>query len=258
VGEIDLAAELPRADLRGIDRAAELLTTVTSRALVEAGVQLRGKTRERTGLIAGALRASPDSLHRFHTSLEQRGLAKPDTTAFAQVLPSAAQGACAKALNIRGPQSTITVGQGSGLMAAVVSAWMLARRRDCDRMVAAAVDVRSAHSADDAVCDAACALVLSTEPSAVEVVGIGLAGPDHVDHAVAEARRRWGSSTPPELFVEPPSALFTTPASSSSFALAHALALLRRGQARSALVVATGTTASAAMILTSTEVADVD
>jgi 3-oxoacyl-[acyl-carrier-protein] synthase II len=258
VGDIDVAAELPRADLRGIDRAAELLMTVTSRALAEAGVQLRGKARERTGLIAGALRASPDSLHRFHSSLVQRGLAKPDTTAFAQVLPSAAQSACAKALNIRGPQSTITIGQGSGLMAAVVSAWMLARRRDSDRMIAAAVDVRSAHSTDDAVCDAACALVLSTEPAGVEVVGIGLAGPDRVDDAVAEARRRWGSSTPPELFVEPPSSLGTTPATSSSFALAHALELLRRGRARSALVVSTGTTASVAMILTSTEVTDVD
>ena len=140
--EIDLAAELPRVDLRGIDRASELLTTVVSRALADAGVRAQRKARARTGLIAGVLRASPDSLYRFHTSLERRGLAKPDTTAFAQVLPSAAQGACAKALNIRGPQSTVTIGEGSGLMAAVMSAWMLARRRDSDRMVAAAVDVR--------------------------------------------------------------------------------------------------------------------
>ncbi|MGB3049920.1 MAG: beta-ketoacyl-[acyl-carrier-protein] synthase family protein [Polyangiales bacterium] len=258
VGDINLAAELPRADLRGIDRAAELLTIVTSRALAEAGVQLRGNARERTGLIAGALRASPDSLHRFHSSLEQRGLARPDTTAFAQVLPSAAQSACAKALNIRGPQSTITIGQGSGLMAAVMSAWMLARRRDSDRMVAVAVDVRSEHSTDDAISDAACALVLCTEPTPVEVSGIGLAGPDRVDDAVAEARRRWGSSSAPELFVEPPSPLGRTPATSSSFALARALDLLRRGGARSALVASTGTTASVAMILTLTEVTDVD
>ncbi|MBT8464277.1 MAG: hypothetical protein HKN97_06385 [Myxococcales bacterium] len=258
VGNIDLAAELPRADLRGIDRAAELLTTVTSRALTEAGVQLRGNARERTGLIAGALRASPDSLHRFHSSLEQRGLARPDTTAFAQVLPSAAQSACAKALNIRGPQSTITIGQGSGLMAAVMSAWMLARRRDSDRMVAAAVDVRSQDSTDDDVCDAACALLLCAEPTGVEVAGIGLAGPDRVDDAVADARRSWGSRSAPELFVEPPSPLGRTPATSSAFAVARALDLLRRGEARSALVASSGTTASVAMILTSTKVRDVD
>jgi 3-oxoacyl-[acyl-carrier-protein] synthase II len=251
---IDLAAELPRADLRGIDRAAELLTTVTSRALADAGVQLRGNARERTGLIAGALRASPDSVHRFHSSLERRGLAKPDATAFAQVLPSAAQSACAKELNIRGPQSTITIGEGSGLMAAVMSAWMLARRRDSDRIVAAALDVRSEESPGGALADAACALVLCTEPTAVEVAGIGLAGPEQLDDAIAEACRRWGSPSPPELFVERPNPFGGMPATSSSFALAHALDALRRGKARSALVSSAGTTASVAMILTSTEV----
>jgi len=252
--QVDLAAELPRVDLRGIDRASELLTTVVSRALAEAGVRLKGKTRARTGLIAGVLRASPDSLYRFHTSLERRGLAKPDTTAFAQVLPSAAQGACAKALNIRGPQSTVTIGEGSGLMAAVMSAWMLARRSDSDHMVAAAVDVRSERSPEGALADAACALVLCTEPTAVEVTGIGLAGPEQLDEAIAEARRRWGSSEPVELFVERPNPFGGMPATSSSFALAHALGALRRGKAKSALVASTGTTASVAMILTSTEV----
>ena len=252
--QIDLAAELPRVDLRGIDRASELLTTVVSRALADAGVRLKGKARARTGLIAGVLRASPDSLYRFHTSLERRGLAKPDTTAFAQVLPSAAQGACAKALNIRGPQSTVTIGEGSGLLAAVMSAWMLARRRDSDQMIAAAVDVRSEHSAEGALADAACALLLSTEPAAIEVAGVGLAGPEQLDEAIAEARRSWGSSQPVELIVERSNAFGGMPATSSSFALAHALGALRRGEAKSALVASSGTTASVAMILTSTEV----
>ena len=252
---IDLAAELPRVDLRGIDRASELLTAVTSRALADASVQLRGKARERTGLIAGVLRASPDSLERFDSSLERRGLARPDTTAFAQVLPSAAQGACAKALNIRGPQSTITIGEGSGLMAAVISARMLARRRDSDRIVAAAVDVRAEDVTGGALVDAACALVLSTAPTAVEVVGIGLTGPDQLDEAIAEAQRRWGADDPPELFIEAPKPFAGMPAASSSFALAHAFHSLRRGSARSALIASTGTTASVAIILASTEVA---
>jgi 3-oxoacyl-[acyl-carrier-protein] synthase II len=252
--EVDLAAELPRVDLRGIDRASELLTTVVSRALADAGAQLKGSARARTGLIAGVLRASPDSLYRFRTSLEERGFAKPDTTAFAQVLPSAAQGACAKALNIRGLQSTVTIGEGSGLMAAVMSAWMLARRRDSDRIVAAAVDVRSEHSSRGALADAACALVLRTEPTAVEVAGIGIAGPEQLDEALAEARRRWGSSEPVELFIERPNPFVGMPATSSSFALAHALGALRGGQAKSSLVASTGTTASVAMILTSSEV----
>lgn len=255
---IDLAAEVPRADLRGIDRASELLTTVASRALADAGVQLRGTARARTGLIAGALRASPDSLERFHSSLERRGLAKPDTTAFAQVLPSAAQSACAKALHIRGPQSTITIGEGSGLMAALISTWMLARRRDSDRIIAAAVDVRSEHSPGAALADAACALVLCTEPTAVEVAGIGLAGAEQLDDAIAQARRSWGSSEPAELFVERPNPFGGMPATSSAFALALALGKLRRGEARSALVASAGTTASVAMILASTEVIDDD
>jgi len=251
---IDLSAELPRVDLRGIDRASELLTAVTSRALVDAGVQLRGKVRERTGLIAGALRASTDSLERFHRSVEQRGLAKPDTTAFAQVLPSAAQGACAKALNIRGPQSTITIGNGSGLMAAAISARMLARRRDSDRIVAAAVDVTAEDMEGGALCDAACALVLCTTPTAVEVAGVGLAGPDQLDEAIAQAQSSWGSNEPPELVIESPEPFAGMPATSSSFALAHALGLLRRGSARTVLVASKGTTASVAIIVASTEV----
>ena len=252
--DLDLAAELPRVDVRGIDRAAELLTMVTSRALGDAGVQPRGKARGRTGLIAGTLRASPDSLHRFHTSLEERGIAKPDATAFAQVLPSAAQSACAKALNLRGPQSTITIGEGSGLMAAVMATWMLARRRDADRMVAAAVDVRSPSSPEGALADAACALVLCTTPSTVEVAGIGLAGPEQLDDAISEARRGWGREEAPELFIERPDPFGGMPATSSSFALAHALSSLRRGAAGSALIASRGTTASVAMILTSIEV----
>ncbi len=252
--QVDLAAELPRVDLRGIDRASELLTTVVSRAFADAGVQLKGKMRARTGLIAGVLRASPDSLHRFHMSLERRGLAQPDTTAFAQVLPSAAQGACAKALDIRGPQSTVTIGEGSGLMAAVMSAWMLARRRDSDRIVAAAVDVRPEHAPAGGVADAGCALVLSIEPAAVEVAGIGLAGPDRLEDAIAEARRRWGSLESVELFVEPANPFGGMPATSSSFALAYAFQAVRQRKMKSALIAITGTTASVAMILTSTEV----
>jgi len=256
--EVDLAAELPRVDLRGMDRASELLTTVVSRALSDARLKLKGKMRARTGLIAGVRRASPDSLYRFHKSLERRGLAKPDTTAFAQVLPSAAQGACAKALDIRGPQTTATIGEGSGLMAAVIAAWMLARRRDSDRIVAAAVDVKPEYQPEGGLADAACALVLGTEPSSVEVAGIGLAGPEQLDEAITEARRRWGSGEPAELFVEPASPFGAMPATSSAFALAHAVEALRSGKAKSALVASRGTTASVAMILTSNEVTDAD
>jgi hypothetical protein len=43
------------------------------------------------------------------------------------------------------------------------------------------------------------------------------------------------------------------PATSSSLALAHAFTLLRQGRASSALVASKGTTASIAIILTSTE-----
>ncbi len=252
--EIDLSSELPRVDLRGIDRASELLTAVTSRALGDAGVRLRGTVRERTGLIAGLLRGSTDSLERFHGSVDRRGLGAPDTTAFAQVLPSAAQGACAKALNIRGPQSTITIGEGSGLMAAVLSARMLARRRDSDQIVAAAVDVRADDVEGGALFDAACALVLCTTPTAVEVAGVGLAGPDQLDEAIAQAQSSWGSNERPELVIEPPKPFAGLPATSSCFALAHALGSLRRGSARTALVASKGTTASLAIILVSTEV----
>jgi len=262
---VDLAAELPRVDVRGIDRASELLTTVTSRALADAGLSLRGTARERTGLIVGNLRASPDSLERFHSSIVQRGLAKPDATAFAQLLPSAAQSACAKALNIRGPQSTITIGDGSGLMACAIAAWTLARRRDSDRIIAAALDVPAKRLAGSEPGDAACAFVLGTAPTSVEIVGIGVAGPDQLDEAIARAQHRWGSTEPAEFVIAPRNGVYAGLAervnpfagmrsTSSSFALAYALGLLSRGRARSALVATRGNTASVAIIVASTEV----
>jgi hypothetical protein len=172
------------------------------------------------------------------------------------VLPSAAQSACAKALNLRGPQSTITIGEGSGLMAAGMAAWMLGRRKDADQIVAAAVDVKAPGFAEGALADAACALVFGTAPTAVEVVGIGLAGPDCLDDAITEARRRWGSERAPELFIECPNPFGGMPATSSAFALAHALDALRRRSATSALIAGRGTTASVAMILVATEGTD--
>jgi 3-oxoacyl-[acyl-carrier-protein] synthase II len=255
--DVNLSADLPRADLRGIDRATELLTAAVVRALDDAGVRLRGAARARTGLIAGALRASPDSLGRFHSSLEVRGLDKPDTTAFAQVLPSAAQSGCAKALGIRGPQSTITVGRGSGLFAAVMSAWMLAHRRDADRMVAGGVDGAAEGEHRSPRSDAACAVVLTTTPTPVEVVGIGLAGPGRLEDAIAEARRRWGSDQAPELVVRRPGPFACMPSTSSAFSLARAYDVLLSGRARSALVASEGDTASMAVVLAYNEVDDV-
>jgi hypothetical protein len=143
-------------------------------------------------------------------------------------------------------------------MAAVIAAWMLARRRDSDRIVAAAVDVKPEYQPEGGLADAACALVLGTEPSSVEVAGIGLAGPEQLDEAITEARRRWGSGEPAELFVQPASPFGAMPATSSAFALAHAVEALRSGKAKSALVASRGTTASVAMILTSNEVTDAD
>jgi hypothetical protein len=131
---------------------------------------------------------------------------------------------------------------------------MLARRRDSDRIIAAAVDVKPEYELEDALADAACALVLGTEPTSVEVAGIGVAGPEQLDEAIAEARRRWGSADPVELFIERPNPFGGMPATSSAFALAHAVEALRSGKAKSALVASRGTTASVAMILTSNEV----
>ncbi len=219
--------------------------------------KLRGSARERTGIIAGALRASSDSLGRFHSSLEARGLDKPDATAFAQVLPSAAQSGCAKALGLRGPQSTVTVGGGSALFAAAMSAWMLAHRRDADCMVAAGVDGGPEGDAHGARSDGACAIVLTTTRTPVEVVAVGLAGPGRLDAAIDEARRRWGSESDPGLVVRMPDPFACMPSTSSAFSLARAYDALRSGRARSALVASDGDTASMALILAYNEVDDV-
>ena len=199
--EVDLAAELPRVDLRGIDRASELLTAVVSRALSDARLKLRGRMRASApGLIAG----TRPRLSRQPRSIPQEPRAAgPRQARHHRVRPGAPE-RCARALAprrltsaVRRPRSTI--GEGSGLMAAAISARMLARRRDSDRIVAAAVDVKPEYQAEGALADAACALVLGTEPTSVEVAGIGLAGPEQLDAAIAEARRRWDSAEPPEL-----------------------------------------------------------
>lgn len=132
---------LPRgADPRGLDPAAIFLTHSAVLALEEAGVTIRGPLRERAGLVVGTTSPSPSSISKFQLSVEKRGLARASTSAFARSVPNASQGSCAKLLSIKGPQTTVTVGRGSGLFAIVCAADWLASRRDADILVAGGVD----------------------------------------------------------------------------------------------------------------------
>lgn len=85
-GERDLRGVAPHVDPRGTDPGSRALIAASTLAL---GAPRRGDARDRVGLILGATRVSPESLRRYHESIDARGHAHVDTGAFARVILSA-------------------------------------------------------------------------------------------------------------------------------------------------------------------------
>ena len=138
---------LPRADLRGLDPSSQFLTAATAACLADAGVTIRGRLRDRTGLIKGCTRTSPPSVRAFTISVEEHGLPGLSASAFARIVLHAPAGFCSKILELRGPLNALTVGTGTGLIAIAHAAEILSTRDDVDLMVAAAVDENAAGEA---------------------------------------------------------------------------------------------------------------
>jgi hypothetical protein len=162
-------------------------------------------------------------------------------------------GACAKRLALKGPLTTISSGDASGLCALAEAAHLLATRDDLDRVVAGGVE-EDRSAPDPCTIEGAVCVVLTAEPPIgprIRLVRCGLAGPDDLEeacraaladptgvaagdrtvHLVVGDRVPWVASRQvlePELYGG---------AAASMLSFALAVAALRRGDARTALVV---------------------
>jgi 3-oxoacyl-[acyl-carrier-protein] synthase II len=240
-----------RADTRGHDRATQLLLHGVQRVLTRAGLVLRGNVRERTGLFVGMLRPSPESSEAFRSSIEERGAARPDVSAFARVVLNAALGAVAKTLDVRGPESSLVSGEGSGLAALYAAARVLENHDDVDQLVVAAVDVRDPASPSlpapgVPARDAVVALLLSKRPpppgeAAVRLAGLGVAGLGQ--GALAATRAGWSGGT------HAPPLAHELPASACLLTVAAAAQSIAENQASRACVSSQGGTVSVAALL---------
>ena len=265
VPAFDLQAMLPAFDVHGLDPLSRFLLGAAARALADSGITPRGPLRERAGLLVGASSASTASADEFNRSIVERGLAQISAVAFSRLVLNAAAGICCQALSLRGPTTTLSIGQGSGLCAIVCAADRLARGQDADVLVAGGCDERSqaAPSSEGAAC-----LVLGrpqglqTARPRVRVAGwaMGRAGDYSATAATALARAGiaaaevdcvHGDTAAPRVWGRPEECrLPDAPAAQSAFAAAAAYDQLCRGSARCALVGAgSGESASVALVL---------
>jgi 3-oxoacyl-[acyl-carrier-protein] synthase II len=249
---------VPTADPRGLDPASRYLTAAASLALRDAGVQVRGSLRDRTGLFVGQLRGSAASLVAFERSIEERGLAALSPAAFARIVLNAAAGFCSKLLSLRGPLCAITTGEGSGLVALIMAAELLSTRSDVDFMLAGACDENGGDAAGVATPngDGAASVVLGAAHATaahhdhgVVLAGWALAPPGQVDEALTRA-----TLGDPALLSGPVFRAEDAPGGAATrgiAALIHALDALDHGETDRALVtVDTSHSLSAAVVLT--------
>lgn len=173
-----LESIVPTIDTRGLDASAKALTAAAALAVKSAGLQVKGVTRERTGLFVGTTNSSPRAWQEFRSSIRERGIAKASSLAFTRLVLNASAGTASRALGLRGPTTTVTTGRGSGLCTLVLALLHLSSREDADQLVVGAVDEADLERNAERL-DAAAALVISTTqtPGAWAVTGFGLAGP---------------------------------------------------------------------------------
>lgn len=246
---------VPTADPRGMEPSARFLVAASASALSSAGISIRGPLRERSGVFAGLLRISPEAGIAFDESIEARGLQKPSTTAFTKMVLNASAGACAKLLQLKGPTSSLTTGNGTGLSVLVYAAQFLAMRPDVDLLLASAADEYSPCDTEPKAEGAAC-LVLGKPGSAtttgILLSGWSLAGPNQVELAIARACAMAGVSP------DEPIRGFATEsiwgqldAAGPMFSCVAAFRALQRGEAKSILITdSRGDSLSSAVVLT--------
>ena len=236
-------------DPRGLDAMTRYLMTAAELALADAGVRVRGATQERSGLVVGTTRVSKESALQLRRSIDQRGLRQLSATMFSRMVLNAPVGACAKQLALKGPLTTLSTGDISGLTAIAEAGHLLATRDDADRIVAGGVE-EDRRAPEPPTVEGAVAVLLATEPPArgprIRLAGWAVAGPDDASTACRAALAA-ADNPAIELAVGPPvpglprtgalSAELHGGAAASALGFALAVAALRRGDARAAIVI---------------------
>ena len=268
-----LAGPAPRSlagvDLRGFDPLSRFLTFATAEALRDAGLPARSGPRDRVGLFAALARISPTSAHELDDSVKERGLLRLSAPAFTRVVLNASTGACARALQLRGPTTTLTTGDGGGLTALVLAAEHLSLRDDADLLCVAAADEIDPDESPERFCEAGVCLVLgvdgggaaasatpatgaaplATPRSSVRLAGWGLAGPGERALAIERALVMAGIQGPiaaPAPDEDAPR--FAAPAAHPLLRAAIATRRLRAGHGATVLLAHEGASASTAVV----------
>jgi 3-oxoacyl-[acyl-carrier-protein] synthase II len=164
---------------RRLDRSARWMTAAAALALPD-----KRPAPDRIGLFAAAARMPVESSRKCSQSIRSRGIAGTSASAFARMSVNAPAGACTEALGLLGPTTTMSCGEGSGLLAIALAAEWLAFRDDATTLLAGAVDELA--DAPGETEGAAC-LALSRERSAVIVSGWAIEGPGGGASAAARA-----------------------------------------------------------------------
>ena len=252
VSPFEIKEVVPRTDPRGLDPSSRFLIAAVALCLQDARVRLRGSLRDRTGLIAGAIRPSPESVRAFGDSVSERGLRSLSAAAFARIVLNAPAGFCSKALTLRGPHTAIATGAGSGLAAVVSAAEVLSTRDDVSLMLGAAVDELALDSKEiEQMAEGAVSVLLARpefstsreDTPRVRMTGWGMAGPRDLGRAVQMASSGEDGTDAPfdSVFDEREYCQYLADsyrewAAPSAMAFADAVLVLRRGEARRVLV----------------------
>ncbi len=239
----------PGVDPKSLDPLARLVASAVAAALADAGLSMRGAARDRTGLFATLARVSPSSAHELDRSVKERGLARLSAPAFTRVVLNAAPGAAARALELRGPTTTITTGAGSGLVALALAAEHLATRSDADAIVVASAEERDG-DAEASTFEGAAAIAVSRAPGAagaLRLLGWALAGPGRDDEAAAGALAMDGVSS--SRLAPEANAALRAPAAAELLRVAVVLGPLRRGERAPVLVTHRGGESAAAALV---------
>jgi 3-oxoacyl-[acyl-carrier-protein] synthase II len=173
-------------DPRRLDRSGRWLTAAAASALQDGRERVSG---DRVGLFVAATRMPAQSSRRCVESICHRGIAGTSGSAFARMSMNAPAGACAQALGLLGPTSTLSIGQGSGLLALALAAEWLTWRDEAELMVAGSVSEARAGSPDEAEGAVCIALrrTRSAGESAVSLTAWAISGPGDAHEAVSRA-----------------------------------------------------------------------
>jgi 3-oxoacyl-[acyl-carrier-protein] synthase II len=139
VPQIDPKQVDRRLDLKGMDLCSQYATMAARSALGSAGIKLRPSEVAKVGMILG-LATGPTQGESDHlNAVFESDFDIARLGAFPYVVPNEVAGHVARALMLRGHNTVITAGQGSGL-AAVVSAAIAVEQGHASTVIAAGAD----------------------------------------------------------------------------------------------------------------------